>query len=92
MSDEMDRSVPPGPKGPEETNVPGPKLTLSPQQAKSVAELAKHCSYVELVDRASTYLEVRGFDRKGEQIDERWIDADGVDRLRWLLRHKDRPE
>ena len=72
--------------------MPGSKLTLSPRQAKSVAELAKRCSYVELEDRGATYLEVRSFDREGEQIDERWIDSDGVDRLRWLLRHKDLPE
>jgi hypothetical protein len=43
-ADEMDRPFPPGPKGPEETNVPGPKITLTPEQAKSVHELADRCS------------------------------------------------
>ena len=77
---------------PEKMNVPGPKLILSPQQAKSVAEQAKRCSHVEVEDSRAGYLKVRSFDRKGEPVDERWVDSDGVDRLRWLLRHKDLPE
>ena len=91
MTDEMDRPFPPGPKGPEEMNVPGPKLTLTTEQVKSVAEMAKRCSHLEIEDRGGGYLKVRSFDRKGEPIDERWVDSGGVDRLRWLLRHKDLP-
>ena len=73
--------------GPEKMNVPGPKLILSPQQAKSVSEQAKRCSHVEVEDSRAGYLKVRSFDREGEPIDERWIDSDGFDRLRSLLRH-----
>jgi hypothetical protein len=73
--------------GPEKMNVPGPKLILSPQQAKSVSEQAKRCSHVEVEDSGAGYLKVRSFDREGEPIDERWIDSDGFDRLRSLLRH-----
>ena len=73
--------------GPEQMNVPGPKLILSPQQAKSVAEQARRCSHVEVEDSRAGFLKVRSFDREGEPIDERWIDSDGLDRLRSLLRH-----
>ncbi|HEY6637844.1 MAG TPA: hypothetical protein VIZ61_09215, partial [Solirubrobacterales bacterium] len=57
-------------------NVPGPKLILSPQQAKSVAEQAKRCSHVEVEESRAGYLKVRSFDLEGEPIDERWIDSD----------------
>jgi hypothetical protein len=77
MSHEMDRPFPPGPKGPEEANVPGPKLTLTPEQAKSVAELADRCSWVEVEDRGAGYREVRSFDAEGEQVDTRRIYPDG---------------
>jgi hypothetical protein len=92
MADERDRPFPPDPKVSEETSVPGPKLTLSPQQAKSVAEMAKRGSHVEVEDSGAGYLKVRSFDSEGEPNDERWIDSDGFDRLRSLLRHKDLPE
>ena len=52
--------------GPEQMNVPGPKLILSPQQAKSVAEQAKRCSHVEVEDSRAGYLKVRSFDREGD--------------------------
>lgn len=68
-----------------------PKFTLTTEQVRSVAELAKHCSHVEIEDRGAGYLKVKSFDREGELIDERWIDSDGFDRLRWLLRHKNLP-
>jgi hypothetical protein len=42
---------------------------------------------VEVQDSRAGYLKVRSFDREGEPIDERWIDPDGLDRLRSLLRH-----
>jgi hypothetical protein len=42
---------------------------------------------VEVEDSRAGYLKVRSFDREGEPIDERWIDSDGLDRLRSLLRH-----
>jgi hypothetical protein len=77
MSDEMDRPFPPGPKGPEEMNVPGAAVKLTSKQAKSVAELAERCSYVEVEDRGRFHREVRMFDAEGKQTDTRWVFPDG---------------
>lgn len=77
--DEMDRPFPPGPKGPEELEVPGPRVTLSRRQAQAVAELAADCSAVEVEERGAAYLNVKRFDdNKGhEPFDERLIFPDG---------------
>ncbi|HLM32949.1 MAG TPA: hypothetical protein VK285_02690 [Gaiellaceae bacterium] len=73
----MDRLFPLGPKDPEEMQVHGPRLALSPKQARSLAELAARCSYVEIEDCGAGYKEVRSFDAEGKQIDERMILPDG---------------
>jgi hypothetical protein len=91
MPDEMDRPFPPGPRGPEETNVPGPKLSLSPRQAKSIAELASRCSYLEVEDRGAGYREVTLYDAEGEQIDTRSVFPDGFYGTKDLPERRDYP-
>ena len=76
-ADEMDRPFPPGPKGPAETNVSGPKITLTPEQAKSVHEFADRCSYVTVEERGASYLQVTTFDAEGAEIGGRRIFPDG---------------
>jgi len=78
MSDDaMDRPFPPGPRGPEEVNVPGPKVTVMPAQARAVKELSDRCSYVTVEDRGQSYLEVEMFGPEGEQLGKRRVYPDG---------------
>jgi hypothetical protein len=74
--DDMDRPFPPGPRGPEESNVPGPKIKLTPEQARTVLDLAERCSYIWVEDRGDSYLKVTMFDPEGGQ-QERLIFQDG---------------
>jgi hypothetical protein len=76
-ADELDRPFPPGPRGPEERNVPGPAFTLTPEQAQAVAELAGRCSYVEVEDRGAGYRLVRLFDAQGQEVTEHTVFPDG---------------
>ena len=75
--DEMDRPFPPGPMGPEESNVPGPALRLSRQQAQAVAQLADGTSAVRVEDRGACYFNVTRYNPEGEVVDERLIFPDG---------------
>ena len=68
---------PPGPRGPEESDVPGPRLRLTPDQVRYIARCVDGdgASSVEIEERGSGYFQVRVFDRDNALIFERRVRA-----------------
>jgi hypothetical protein len=59
------------------TRPPGSTVGLAPKQAKAIAELAEHASYVEVEDRGAGYRAITSFDTDGDEIDRWQVFPDG---------------